>query len=36
MKSIQVELPVDIELDFEALGLTEASGIAAWVADAIR
>jgi hypothetical protein len=36
MKSIQVELPVDIQPEFEALGLTEASGIAAWVADAIR
>lgn len=36
MKTIQVELPNDIGLEFEALGLTEESGIAEWVADAIR
>ena len=36
MKSIQVDLPTDIGREFEALGLTEESGIAKWVADAIR
>ena len=36
MKSIQLELPKDIGPEFEALGLTDASGIAEWVVDAIR
>jgi hypothetical protein len=36
MKSIQVELPQDIGPEFEAMGLTDESGIAEWIADAIR
>jgi hypothetical protein len=36
MKSIQVELPKDIGPELEALGLTDESGIAEWVADAVR
>ena len=36
MKSIQLELPKDIGPEFEALGLTDESGIAEWVVDAIR
>ena len=36
MNSIQVELPKDIGPEFEALGLTDPSGIAEWVADAVR
>jgi hypothetical protein len=36
MKSIQVELPKDIGPELEALGLTDPSGIAEWVADAVR
>jgi hypothetical protein len=36
MKSLQVKLPNDIGSEFEALGLTDESGIAEWVADAVR
>jgi hypothetical protein len=36
MKSLQVQLPNDIGPEFEALGLTDESGIAEWVADAVR
>ena len=36
MKSLQVELPNDIGPEFEALGLTDETGIAEWVADAVR
>jgi hypothetical protein len=36
MKSLQVKLPSDIGPEFEALGLTDESGIAEWVADAVR
>lgn len=36
MKSLQVELPNDIGPEFAALGLTDESGIAEWVADAVR
>jgi hypothetical protein len=36
MNSIQVELPEEIGPELEALGLTDPSGIAEWVADAVR
>ncbi len=36
MKSLQVKLPSDIGPEFGALGLTDESGIAEWVADAVR
>jgi hypothetical protein len=36
MKSIQVELPDGLGRELEALGLTDPSGIAEWVADAVR
>lgn len=36
MKSLQVTLPTDIGSEFEALGLTDESRIAEWVADAVR
>jgi hypothetical protein len=36
MKSIHVELPKDIGAELEALGLKDTSGIAEWVADAVR
>ena len=36
MKSIQVELPTDIGPELDALGLTDPSGIAEWVADAVQ
>jgi hypothetical protein len=36
MKSIQVKLPHDLGPELEALGLKDESGIAEWVADAVR
>jgi hypothetical protein len=36
MKPIQAELPREIGPELEALGLTDPSGIAEWVADAVR
>ena len=36
MNSIQVELPKDIGPELEALGVTDPSRIAEWVADAVR
>ena len=36
MRSLHVKLPNDIGPEFEALGLTDESGIAEWVADAVR
>ncbi len=36
MKMIHVELPSEIDSEFQALGLTDPTGIAVWVADAIR
>jgi hypothetical protein len=36
MKTIQVELPNDLRAELEELGLREESGIAEWVADAVR
>jgi hypothetical protein len=36
MSSIHVELPKDLGPELEALGLTDPSGIAEWVADAVR
>lgn len=36
MKTIQVELPSEVDSELAALGLTDPSGISAWVADAIH
>ena len=36
MKSIQIELPTELSTELQRLGLVEVSGIAEWVADAIR
>jgi hypothetical protein len=36
MKTIQIELPLELSLELEGLGLAEGPGIADWIAEAIR
>lgn len=36
MSTLQVELPSEIRLELEEIGLTEDSRVSAWVVDAVR
>ena len=36
MKTLQIELPSEMDSEFKALGLTDDPGIAAWIANAIQ
>lgn len=36
MNALQIELPIELKSELEALGLTEEARVSAWVADAIR
>ena len=36
MTNLTIELPAELSSELEALGVTQESGISAWVADAVR